>query len=235
MIILGQKVRSQCEIAFYWSNSPSGRCEWGAALCQDGLICTWRSWWVWVEEDSVTQTVVQSFCFLCVGFISSSCNRVADTSVFYTHSHSSAACLSQWFLDCRVWNRALKWGGGGRDVCPRHFTLQATITCHVTADCVCVSGHTKANPDKSREGFDPWCNKLPLTAEGCFVPLCATLNESVAASFEFHHRSFYFGAFVKAHMIVTAWNDWMGLLEERGSQRRWIDLWIALESSWAYL
>lgn len=34
MITLGQKLRSQCEIAFYQANSPSGRWEWGAALCQ---------------------------------------------------------------------------------------------------------------------------------------------------------------------------------------------------------
>lgn len=31
MIPFGQKVRSQREIAFYQANSPSGRCEWGAA------------------------------------------------------------------------------------------------------------------------------------------------------------------------------------------------------------
>lgn len=34
MITLRQKVRSQCEITFCWANFPSGRCEWGAALCQ---------------------------------------------------------------------------------------------------------------------------------------------------------------------------------------------------------
>lgn len=31
---IGQKVRSQCEKALFQANSPSGRCEWGAALCQ---------------------------------------------------------------------------------------------------------------------------------------------------------------------------------------------------------